>query len=487
MMRRFLATTMLIGCLTAPALAQTAPASATIQIPAAASADAPAGPSYLQGLGPDQYLASRLTGADLFASDQPDAENAGRVDGFVVGADGTLVAAVIDTRAFLGDRSKMVAVPPEKLRWTQVDGQPARGILLATRDELNAAPSFAVTPTAAVQDAVPAVTDPDADDAAMDGDSPPASGIATPDMAASTIDPATASADTASGSGAYIASPGPEQYLTRTLIGESVHAGVTADSDTIGKISDLVLSGTSTLDAVVIGVGGFLGLATKDVAVSFDDIAFIPSEDASPIVSLAATKDELRAAPTFQLGQVQPAADAVALSTGAVTTDGTASASAATGIAAGAAAGSQLATDTTQSAAVATTDPAAGSSSQLAPMSASELSVEDLLGTKVLGPDETTIGSVGDIAMSDQGQVDAIIVDVGGFLGIGAKPVAVTMDNLQFMRDPAGRPTLTTLFTREQLRGAPEYKKDQYATERDRMRLANPDGSSGAGAATGVR
>jgi len=486
MMRRLLATTMLVGCLAAAALAQTAPASTTIQVPAAAPAEAPAGPSYLQGLAREQYLASRLTGADLFASDQPGAENAGRVDGFVVGADGTLVAAVIDTRAFLGDRSKLVAVPPEKVRWTQTDGQPPHGILLATREELNAAPVFSVTPTAAVQDAVPAVTDPDADDAAMDGDSRPASGIATPDMAASTIDPATASADLAA-SGAYIASPGPEQYLTRTLIGESVHAGATTDSDTIGRISDLVLSGTSTLDAVVIGVGGFLGLATKDVAVSFDDIAFIPTDDASPIVSLAATKDELRAAPAFQPGQPQPAADTVALSTGAVTTDGTASASAATGIAASAEAGAQLATDTTEGTAVATAYPAAGSSSQLAPMAASELSVEDLLGTKVLGPDEATIGSVGDIAMSDGGQVDAIIVDVGGFLGIGAKPVAVAMDNLQFMRDPAGRPTLTTLFTREQLSGAPEYKKDQYATDRDRMRIANPNGTSATGGAAGAR
>ena len=119
----------------------------------------------------------------------------------------------------------------------------------------------------------------------------------------------------------------------------------------------------------------------------------------------------------------------------------------------------------------------ASSSSRLAPMLASELSVEDLLGAKVLGPDETVIGSVGDIALNDQGQVDAIIVDVGGFLGIGAKPVAVAMDNLQFMSDAAGRPTLTTLFTRDQLRAAPEYKKDEDATVQNG---AQPSASSAA-------
>lgn len=96
------------------------------------------------------------------------------------------------------------------------------------------------------------------------------------------------------------------------------------------------------------------------------------------------------------------------------------------------------------------------------------------MGTSVYGPDNKTIGSIGDIALTPQGQVDAVIVDVGGFLGIGAKPVAVAMDNLNFMRDSGGKITLTTQFTQDQLRNAPEYNRDTYAQNRDNMRVSNP-------------
>ncbi len=89
------------------------------------------------------------------------------------------------------------------------------------------------------------------------------------------------------------------------------------------------------------------------------------------------------------------------------------------------------------------------------PVTGADLTADNLIGTSVYGPDNQTIGSIGDIALTPEGQVDAVIVDVGGFLGIGAKPVAVAMDNLQFMRDSGGSLTLTTQFTQDQLRNAP--------------------------------
>ena len=69
--------------------------------------------------------------------------------------------------------------------------------------------------------------------------------------------------------------------------------------------------------------------------------------------------------------------------------------------------------------------------------------------------------------------MDAVIVDVGGFLGIGAKPVAVAMDNLRFMKDSNGSLTLTTQFTQDQLKNAPEYNRDTYAQNRGTMRIEN--------------
>ena len=66
---------------------------------------------------------------------------------------------------------------------------------------------------------------------------------------------------------------------------------------------------------------------------------------------------------------------------------------------------------------------------------------------------------------------DAVIVDVGGFLGIGAKEVAVGMDKLKFMTDKSGKKYLYTNFTKEQLQAQAAYDKSTYATKRDQQRM----------------
>ena len=46
-------------------------------------------------------------------------------------------------------------------------------------------------------------------------------------------------------------------------------------------------------------------------------------------------------------------------------------------------------------------------------------------GTDVLGPDNQKIGDVSDILFDKSGKIDAFVVSVGGFLGMGAKEVAL--------------------------------------------------------------
>jgi hypothetical protein len=50
-----------------------------------------------------------------------------------------------------------------------------------------------------------------------------------------------------------------------------------------------------------------------------------------------------------------------------------------------------------------------------------------LIGTDVLGPDNEKIGAVSDVLIDKSGKVDALVVGVGGFLGIGAKDIALPM------------------------------------------------------------
>ena len=57
--------------------------------------------------------------------------------------------------------------------------------------------------------------------------------------------------------------------------------------------------------------------------------------------------------------------------------------------------------------------------------------VSDFEGKEVYGSDGESIGSISDVLVSQDGSVNAVIIGVGGFLGIGAKDVAVDMSALE--------------------------------------------------------
>lgn len=100
---------------------------------------------------------------------------------------------------------------------------------------------------------------------------------------------------------------------------------------------------------------------------------------------------------------------------------------------------------------------AAGSASSVQP---GQMRADDIIGTRVYGPNDANVGSVDDIILNTTSkQVEAAILSVGGFLGIGNKLVSVPIDQLQMGQD--GR--LSISLTREQLQRAPEF---EYGTAR---------------------
>ena len=101
---------------------------------------------------------------------------------------------------------------------------------------------------------------------------------------------------------------------------------------------------------------------------------------------------------------------------------------------------------------------------------ATELSADKLKGTTVYGADDANIGEISDVVLTGD-KVDAVIIDVGGFLGIGEKPVAVSMDNLAFMADKDGKHYLYTTFTKDQLTAAPAYDAATFAEKRNEQIL----------------
>src|SRR4051812_44554630 len=85
-----------------------------------------------------------------------------------------------------------------------------------------------------------------------------------------------------------------------------------------------------------------------------------------------------------------------------------------------------------------------------------QVRAQSLLGVDVSNGQDT-IGEVSDLVVTDDGRVDAIVVGVGGFLGIGEKLVALAWDSVKLTEQDGARVILVST-TREQLEGMPTYK-----------------------------
>lgn len=107
----------------------------------------------------------------------------------------------------------------------------------------------------------------------------------------------------------------------------------------------------------------------------------------------------------------------------------------------------------------------------------SEMLGDWLLNTTVTSPDGENIGNIQDFIISEDGQVKAVLLSVGGFLGIGSKDIAVDYSQLDIQYDGD---EIVLDMTREQADAAQEY---QY---RDKQNPPAPTGDTGMGTGTGT-
>ena len=99
------------------------------------------------------------------------------------------------------------------------------------------------------------------------------------------------------------------QVRADRVLGKSV---VNPQDESVGDINDLVFDEEGRLVAAVIGVGGFLGLGQKNVAVSWDQIEWTPMEDGEVELSMPFTREELEEAPDFKDLETQRAEEEAA-------------------------------------------------------------------------------------------------------------------------------------------------------------------------------
>ena len=88
-------------------------------------------------------------------------------------------------------------------------------------------------------------------------------------------------------------------------------------------------------------------------------------------------------------------------------------------------------------------------------LDATELNAANLIDATVYGPGDEKVGTVSHL--HGDGAAAQVIVDVGGFLGIGAKPVSLPLNRLDFMRDEAGDVHATTTLTKDEAKSLPEH------------------------------
>nr|WP_321458274.1 PRC-barrel domain-containing protein [uncultured Cohaesibacter sp.] len=201
----------------------------------------------------------------------------------------------------------------------------------------------------------------------------------------------------------------PDQMLASDLIGKTVYSSV-KDVDgvrtIIGDINDIVLNDSGSVEAAVIGVGGVVGIGEKDIAVDFNRLQWMTWDKERHLV-MASTITELEQAPEFNREGVTTMANA-----------------------------------------------------DLLIIDQNKLSTDQLIGTSVYGEQLNEIGKVSDVILDSKKQVEAYIVDVGGFLGINAKPVELDADKLNVYAGAEGALHVYTPFTQKQLESMPAYEEE---------------------------
>jgi sporulation protein YlmC with PRC-barrel domain len=249
---------------------------------------------------------------------------------------------------------------------------------------------------------------------------------------------------------------------TRKLIGRNVQ---TAQNESIGEIKSIYIGKDGKVDSVIVSVGGFLGVGNREVSIAWSDLT-ISGNGETVMVNM--TKDELKAKPEYKYANESYRGriftDSGLWTSSSRTSDATKPLS------------DNLADTTRPAGRIAqTTKPAdptdksttnksitnmAATTSTGDFNAAGNISANALIGATVRNENRETVGKVEDLYVDDTGAIKTIVVSVGGFLGVGAKDVAVKWSDVKFSRDGKSV-VITTSWTRDSLMTMPDYKHER--------------------------
>lgn len=111
----------------------------------------------------------------------------------------------------------------------------------------------------------------------------------------------------------------------------------------------------------------------------------------------------------------------------------------------------------------ASTSAASSSASIIAAQKPDQLLASKVKGADVIGSDGKKIGDVSDILFSKDGKIEAYVLSVGGFLGVGAKEVAFAPSSVQLTQDKDAWQVKVSM-TKDQLAQAPNFERHKETT-----------------------
>ena len=219
---------------------------------------------------------------------------------------------------------------------------------------------------------------------------------------------------------------GMRVYATEADINNEtkIRADGETEWDDIGEINDILLTRDGNVQSVIVGVGGFLGLGEKDVAIDMSQLKFVAEEgeDDDFFLVVSASAAGVKEAPEYDrnvdvMDDIDPTSERVMMKAPEVNRDGYMRAE------------RQL------------------------------LTSEKLTGARVYGVNDEDVGEVHSLLLNDDGNVDKAILDIGGFLGMGEHQIAVTLDEIQIVTDGDGDDIRVYIdSTEDALKAQPEYE-----------------------------
>jgi sporulation protein YlmC with PRC-barrel domain len=248
------------------------------------------------------------------------------------------------------------------------------------------------------------------------------------------------------------AMPAPSAADARKLIGRNIKNN---NDETIGEIKSVFISPDGKVDSVMVGVGGFLGVGEREVQLAWKDLHVM---DNGEKVVVNMSKDQLKAMAAYKYKE-EGWRGKVFSDRGVWTDDrraDTTTPPADTRPVATPAPARTTADNrpVTEPRTAANTAPAMESTGDFNVHG--DVSANAVIGAKIRNDNKDTVGTVNDLYLDANGAIKTVVVSVGGFLGVGAKDVAIKWSDIKQSRDGKSLVLMTSL-SKDDLKAMPDY------------------------------